>query len=39
MIKLSNNDHEYPQDTRIKKLESDIKQQKNRIDWTEEESY
>jgi hypothetical protein len=38
MIKFPNKDHEYQQDVRIKKLESNVKQQKSRIDCTEEES-
>jgi hypothetical protein len=38
MARLTNKDHEQQQDVRIKKLESDVKQQKSKIDWTEEES-
>ncbi len=32
MAKLTNKQHEQQQDKRIKKLESDLKQQKTRID-------
>lgn len=32
MVKLSNKQHEQDQSRRIKKLESDLKQQKSRID-------
>ncbi len=32
MVKLTNKQHEQQQDKRIKKLESDLKQQKTRID-------
>jgi hypothetical protein len=38
MVRLTHKDHEQQQDTRIKKLESNVKQQKSKIDWTEEES-
>jgi len=32
MVKLTNKQHEKDQSTRVKKLESDLKQQKDRID-------
>lgn len=35
MMKLTNKEHEVQQLTRIKKLENDLKQQKNRIDTLE----